>query len=139
MSRDNAYDIDLLDYRFSDNVREGIDLTDDEVRKYRLAINASMAEMKMEPAERAHLLHILGLAYDDEFKPEYRPDPPTRLCDKKLHNIADPSNYRIRKVQSMFGGDRICLACERKSKADAQARIAANRAKKQKNGSTDDG
>lgn len=117
MASDDIYDIDLFNYRFDVEVCDGIDLTVEEVKASRLSINAKMAEMNIPPAERAQMLHILGLATDDEFRPEFRPPPPIRWCSKKLHDIGDPANYRLKKATSLFSDDRVCLACEREPKA----------------------
>lgn len=104
--------------------RDGIDMSEEEVLASRLTINAKMAAMNIKPKDRAVILDILGLAERDEFRPEFRPDLPIRLCPKKLHNIGDPANYRIRKTQSLFGEDRVCLACESKIKAARSERAS---------------
>jgi hypothetical protein len=126
MKNDEFWDSDLVNHQFVTQVREGIDMTDEEVRTSRLAINALLAEMNFEPKDRAHILHILGLANDDEFRPEFEPTPPVRMCQKKLHDIGHPSKFRIRKTHNIFGDDRVCLACEAEAK---ESKIRANQAR----------
>lgn len=123
MSSSEMYDLGLTDPDGS----ERIDMSDEDVRKSRLVINLKMANLGMEPKDRAKILDILGLAEPSEFKPEFRPEPPLRLCRKKLHNIGDPANYRIRKNVSLFGDERVCLACEDKIKQDRSERINGRR------------
>lgn len=116
VSKKNLFDMDTYNVEYNVNVRKGIDMTDSDVRDSRLKINQMLARFGYEPKDRAEILEILGLAYDDEFRPEFRPEPPVRWCTKKAHNIGDPSKYRFRERLDGVTVDKVCLQCEAENK-----------------------